>query len=342
MMEPKENFLSCLRMGAHDRIPTFIFDTSFGMSILGKPVSDIYKNGFDAALSARSISAGRGFLGHDGIVGATSCGDTRVFGADVQLFPDRPPMIRRNAFSDPNAIDNHSPEEIDCSILDGIAESHIIIRDLEPDAFITGYAPTPFLLCAVLRGIEHFLMDTMSGNGYFEDLLDFSLKVSNIIAEKICGTGTCDAIMLPGAYDNIGLVGLDTLKRYCIPGLSSVYNAITKYRLPVMFHPHGTLTEDDGVDALDLFLDIGYDCIYYGEDNDHRRMGELTHGKCSVMGGIDTASTIYLGPDERVVRDTNNIIGQMEGKDYIFTCSCSVDYGLDKGRLKLMIDTVKN
>ena len=340
-MNPRDDFLSCLRMDAHDWTPTFIFDTSFGMSILNVPVSDIYRNGFDAELSARSISVGRGYLGHDGIVGATSCGDSRVFGADVQLFPDRPPMIRKNAFSDPMAIERHSPEEIDCDILEGIAESHILLRKMEPDAFMTGYTPTPFLLCAVLRGIEHFLMDTMSKNGYIEELLDFSQKVSEITTERICGTGSCDAIMLPGAYDNVGLFGLSILKKYCIPGLDSVYKMIQKNRLPAIFHPHGSLTEGEGIDALDLFLRIGFDCIYYGEDIDQRKMAELTEGRCSIMGGIDTASTIYLGPDERVVKDTEKVLDDTEGSDFIFTCSCSVDYGLDRERLKLMMDTVR-
>ena len=183
-------------------------------------------------------------------------------------------------------------------------------------------------------------MDTMSGNGYIEELLDFSQKVSDIITERICGTGVCDAVMLPGAYDNIGLLGLDLLRRYCIPGLVSTYGRIERNHLPVIFHPHGTLTEDEGIDALDLFIGIGFDCIYYGEDNDHRIMGELKDGRCSVMGGIDTASTIYLGPDERVIRDTGSILGQMNDRNYIFTCSCSVDAGLDRDRLKLMIDTV--
>ena len=341
MMTSRDCFVSCLEMEEHEYTPVFIFDTSFGMSVLGRPVYDIYNNGFDPELSARSISAGRRFLGHDGVIGATSCGDTRVFGADIQLFPDRPPMIRRNAFSDPNSIDDHSPEEIDCDILDGIAKSHILLRDLEPDAAIVGYTPTPFLLCAVLRGIEYFLMDTMSGNGYIERLLDFSQGVTDIITERICSTGSCDTVMLPGAYDNIGLVGLEAIGKLCIPGLRSMYRRIDGYGLPVIFHPHGTLTEDDGIKALDLFLDVGFDCIYYGEDNDHRALAGLTKGRGSIMGGIDTASTIYLGPDERVVRDTENVLEQTNGADFIFSCSCSVDFGLDRGRLKLMVDTVK-
>ena len=116
---------------------------------------------------------------------------------------------------------------------------------------------------------------------------------------------------------------------------------IKEYGLPVLFHPHGTLTSGNGIDALDRFIDIGYECIYYGEGIDQRKMSDLTRGRCSIMGGIDTASTIYLGPDERVVKDTAKVIDDADGSDFIFTCSCSVDAGLNKDRLKLMVDTVK-
>ena len=340
-MDAKENFLSCLLMKEHEGVPTFIFDTSFGCSILGAEVSDIYKNGFDAELSARSISAGRRYLGHDAVVGATSCGDTRVFGTEVQFFPDRLPMIRKHAFSDPGMIDSHSPEEIDCPIIDGIAGSYGYLRELENDAFIMGYTPTPFLLSSILRGLEYFLMDLISGNGYVERLLGFSEKVSDIITEKICSTGTCDAVMLPGAFDNVDIIGINDMKRYCIPSLKSINRTVRGYGLPVIFHPHGALTEGYGTETLELFLGLGYDCIYYGEGVDHRRFNEITEGRCSMMGGIDTYSTIYLGPDERVVKDTEDVLEQTDDADFIFTCSCSVDAYLNRGRLKLMMDTVR-
>ena len=67
----------------------------------------------------------------------------------------------------------------------------------------------------------------------------------------------------------------------------------------------------------------------------------MTKGRCSMMGGIDTYSAIYLGPDERVIKDTEDVLEQTEGADYMFTCSCSVDAYLDRNRLKLMMDTVR-
>lgn len=171
--------------------------------------------------------------------------------------------------------------------------------------------------------------------------MGFSEQVMKNMIERICPDSICDGILIPGAYDNVDLLGLESLKRYCIPYLRDMKKGISGYGLPTIFHPHGAFTKGPGIEALKMFTDIGYECIYYGEDVDHRKFKELTNGKCSMMGGIDTASTIYLGPDERVVRDTEDVLKQTDGTDYIFTCSCSVDANLDKGRLKLMMDTVR-
>lgn len=338
---PRDNFASCLNMGMHGYTPTFIFDTSFGMGILDEPVSGIYRDGFDSELSARSISAGRRYLGHDGMTGAVSCGDTRIFGATVQFFEKGPPMTRKPAFSEPMALYSHSPEEMDCKITDDISKSNTILRILEPDAFISGYVPSPFLFAAALRGLEPLLMDIVSDEGYTHDILDFSEKASCIINEKICSTDACDSVLIPGAYDNVDLVGLDSLRDLCIPGLKALRKETDRYGLPCILHPHGVMTRGIGITALDMFLDAGYECIYYGEGNDHRMMSELAQGRCSIMGGIDTASTIYLGPDERASKDTDDVLDAVEDANFIFTCSCSVDAGLDRARLRLMMDAVR-
>ena len=112
--------------------------------------------------------------------------------------------------------------------------------------------------------------------------------------------------------------------------------------VPVIFHPHGSLSDGTGTESLDRFIDVGFECIYYGENCDHEKMRSLTEGRTSVMGGIDTSQTIFLGNDERIVKDTEAVLDGSEGHDYMFSCSCSIDRGLDPGKLKLMADTVRN
>ena len=339
-MDARNNFLSCIRGDSYDRVPTFIMDTSFGMSVLGRSVSELYTDGLDPELSARSISAGRRYLGHDGMLGATSCGDTRAFGAEIRLFVDRPPMVIRHAFSDPMDLYGHSPDEMD-GVVDRLVLSNNILRGMEPDAFICGYVPSPFLLAAILRGLEPLMMDLGSGDGYIDDLLKFSGDTVHAMNDRICSEGSCDALLIPGAYDNVDLIGIDSLKRYCMGDFNRMRATAKTNGLPTILHPHGIFTRGDGIDALDMFIEDGFECLYYGDGNDHRRITELTDDRCALMGGIDTSTTIFVGPDERVVRDTSDILERTSGGRFAFTCSCSVDANLDGERLKLMIDTVR-
>lgn len=339
-MTPRDNFISCIEMKEHEYVPSFIFDTSFGMSILGKDVSELYKNGFDPELSAKSISAGRRYLRHDGMNGATACGNTSVFGAKICYYDNRPPMVIRNAFYNPALLYDHEPGEVE-GITEGLVISNRLLRGLEPDAFISAYTPSPFLLATVLRGVEPMILEIVSNEDYVHDLLRFTREAVRIMIDMVCPEDSCDAMMIPGAYDNADLLGLDSLRKFCLSDLRDMGKKARSYGLPTIFHPHGVLTSGQGLDVLNDFIGSGFECIYYGEGNDHRKICELTEGKCSVMGGIDTFRSIFIGPDERAVADTQEILDDTKGYNHVFTCSCSVDADLDRNRLKLMIDTVK-
>ena len=70
-------------------------------------------------------------------------------------------------------------------------------------------------------------------------------------------------------------------------------------------------------------------------------MGELCQNEVTMMGGVDPATTISLGSDERVRKDTMDVLEAMQDKDFIYSCSCSVDRGLDPHRMELMMSLVK-
>lgn len=341
-MNSKENFLSCLRMQEHTGIPSFIFDTSFGTGIAGYSVSEVYGTGFDGEKSARSICAGRRFLGHDAVPGSMICMDTRVFGAKTVQFDDRPPMIDRAAFADPAELYNHEISEIHCATADEIIRSNNLIREMDPDAAVAAYVPSPFLFSAILRGLEPLMMDLLSDMDYVRDIMTFTKGCCDILAGRHAKETESDCSVIPGAYDNVDLIGIEAEREVCIPSLRDMIEIFHEADMPIIFHPHGIFTEEPGMAALNGFIDAGFDCIYYGENCDHKKMCQLTDGRTSVMGGIDTSTTIYLGPDEEVHKDTEDVLKQTEGYDFIYSCSCSIDRNLDAKRLKIMMDSVRS
>jgi len=335
------DLLSCLRGEGSSVVPSFLYDTSLGTAYADIDVRDIYRDGFDAELSARSISASRRVLGHDGVIGSLLCTDCRAFGAEYSYLPDRQPMLARPAFSDPYDMYEHSPNDMDTGTMDECIRSYRLVREYEPDAAIAATIPSVLLMAATNRGIEPLLMDMMVDEGYFSDLMDFSRDVVDYVSKRMFDESGADFVIIPGAYDNVDLIGLDALKEFCIPDLKRIHTRCKDNGLDTVLHPHGVLTSDIGKKALDSFIEIGFECIYYGENNDHSVIGGLCEGRVVTMGGVDSATTIFLGPDERVIGDTQHVLDAMRDRDFIYTCSCSVDRGLDLHRMGLMMDIVK-
>ena len=338
----RTDFLNCISMLPHDGVPSFMFDTSFGTGFAGYRVSEVYGNGFDGEKSARSIVAGRRYLGHDAVPGSMISMDTRELGAEIGLFDDRPAMLTKCAFDDPTALYGHTPADMECGTVDQIIRSTNLVKEMDPDAVVASYVPSPFLFSAVLRGLEPLLMDLMNERDYVKDLMGFTTECCRIIAERHIRETESECSVIPGAYDNVDLVGMDDLRAVCLPALKEIYRVISEGSRPVILHPHGTLTEGDGVEALNDFIDIGFECIYYGENCDHSRMCQLTEGKASVMGGIDTSKTIFLGSEDTVRKDTEDVLDATDGYDFIYSCSCSIDRNLDAGKLRIMMDTVRS
>lgn len=337
----RTDFLNCLSMLPHEGVPSFLFDTSFGTGFAGYRVSEVYGKGFDGEKSAKSIVAGRRYLGHDAVPGSMISMDTRELGAEIQLFDDRPAMLVHPAFADSDKLYDHEPSEMDCGTVDEIIHSTNLIKEMDPEAVAASYVPSPFLFSAVLRGLEPLLMDLLSDKDYVNDLMRFTTECCGIIAKRHVNETGSECSIIPGAYDNVDLIGLDDLREVCIPSLRIICEIMSSDSRPVIFHPHGAFTEGAGIEALKDFMDVGFECIYYGENCDHGKMCQLTNGRTSVMGGIDTAKTIFLGNKDTVRKDTEGILKATDGFDFIYTCSCSIDRNLDAGKLKIMMDTVR-
>ena len=339
-MSPKDNMLACIRQEPHERIPNFVFDITFGCSVAGIPVCDVFSNGYDAEKAAECITATHRLLKNDSCTASLRNMDVRIFGAEIRLSPDSPPITVRPAFKDPLALYDHSPSEADCEILRDMTHGYEIIRKKNPDLSLGGFIPSPFSVASNLRGLEPWLMDIMLEPDYTNDLLNFTKEVSSIFAGTILQRGEPDFALMTGAFDNPDLIGIETMGVLCIPGIISQSKIAKDNGLNLVYHPHCSFTEECNRGALDLYLKADVDCIYYGENNDHKILRHLAEDRCSLMGGIDTSSSIYLGPTERAIGDAKRVVDEMRGSHYIFTFSCSIDYGLDKERVAATMNWV--
>lgn len=340
-MDQRENFVSRLTGEASERTPMFLFDTTLGMEVAGYRTPEVFAGGFDGEKSARSIIALQRRLGHDAVIGSVMAVDGRTFGSEV-VYPDlRPPYVKSPAFRKRSDLYRHSPSEADNGSLKEVVRSYDLVRRHAADVAIFYHIPSPFSLSALFRGLEPLLLDVLLEPDFIRDLVRFCSEVIEISMDVALAASDVDAVLISGAYDNVDILGPEVFADISMGCLMPQLRKVESFGLPCAFHPHSALSEDFNRASLDLMLDSPIDCLYYGEGNDAMKLLDACHGKVTLMGGIDTFTTIYLGPDERVLTDTMNHMDLMRGEAHIFSCSCSVDRGLPLDRMKLMADTVR-
>jgi uroporphyrinogen-III decarboxylase len=340
-MDCRDNFVSRFKREPSEYTPIFLFDLTLGMGVAGYSTPEVFAGGFSGEKSAKSVIALQRAIGHDAVIGSIMAVNGRTFGARMAFPENRPPYTLRPAFADKNDLYGHSPSEIEDDSLKQIILSHKLVREGTPDTAVVYHAPSPFTLSVALRGFEAMMMDTILDPSFVRDLVQFSSDVIDITMEKVLSSCDVDVVIMSGAYDNVDMLGPDAFEDVPMTSLSHMFRRAKGFGLPVGFHPHGVLSADFNSDALGALIGSGIDCLYYGEANDPMKLLERTRGAVSIMGGIDTFTTIFLGPNERVVEDTRRCMETFKGEDYIFSCSCSVDRGLSMERMKVMANTVK-
>ena len=339
-MNPRETFNACMMMEPADRVPVFLFDLSLGMDALDVPTTDVFPGGrFNGKLGGKCILALQEYLGQDAVVGTYRSIDVTAFGGEM-AFPERGiPYIKRSPFKDADDLFRYDATDIADHMQDSV-DSFRTIREARPDLGLLMNIPAAMSTAMVLRGLENFLMDLSLDPGYSHKLISFAADVSRTSVDVMSQRVDLDAVLLTAAYDNLDMVGQDMLREFSFPWLKRSEKHIHGLGIPIMFHPHGGLTENaDSEKILDEMIGMGFDCFYYGETIDPKIMLAHAEDRCSLCGGIDTFTTIYIGPDERVMDDVSHYLKHFDG-NYIFSPSCSVDRKLSLPRLKIMMDTV--
>lgn len=336
---PKNEFISAVRCEGTRNRPTYLFDVTLGMDIAGYATSELFVNGLDGEKSARSLLALQRYVGTDAVNGSVVWIDTRELGNKVE-YPSHGIMYTtKNVLSDdPDLIYRKKKFNVSKESIDQVILSHRIVRE-STDAALVQHIPSPISVAASMRGFEQFLMDTMSEPDYVDDLLRFTSRVDWHVAEAVMDEVLPDMCLISGAYDNIDVIGTDMFEKLSFPTMEGLIKRIRRYDTNVCFHPHGKIS-DSGT-AQRAIRNLKLDCLYYGEYNDPEVLRKK-FPKFSLMGGLDTFTTIALGDVRRVIDDTKTHLDSTSKiENMIFTCSCSVDRGLSHEKIKTMIDTVK-
>lgn len=339
-MDQRGLFLSTLRREQSSYVPLFPRDLTLGLDSANASTDAVFGQGrYDPELSAACVLSLQRRLASDCTVGCIFTYGLEAFGGVTEFPPKGIPYVKVPPVKDEDTLDSLNPTDItEGYLFKGMRRSCEIVREKRPDLALAVNVPGPMTMAGFARGVETLLMDLMLNPDLADRILVFSVAA---IADEMIGMseGIADAVFFASATDNPDMVG-DSFTEHSVPGIRVLTELAHRQGLLSMFHPHGVFSTEDREELLKMSVDTGIDCFQFSEGNEFEYIADACRGRCSVMGGVDAYTTLLLGPDDRIRRDTMRFIDGMRDDPFILSCSCSVNRGLSLDNLKVMADTV--
>ena len=338
-MTSAELFVDTLLRRKAGKVPLMLRDLTLGLDVLNVPTNAVFGERYDAELSARCVLALRDMMGSDVTMGCISTYSLEAFGGLTKYPSDGIPYVSGYPLADIDRLDEFQSGMIVSDLLKGMRRSCEIVKEQCPELGLCVNVPGPMTMAGFFRGVETLMMDVITEPDLAGRIVDFSVDVISY-EMRFLYDGIADAVFLASATDNPDMIGDEAYRSLVLEGLRGLTEQAHSDDVPVIYHPHGVFSTDDRVELLNASLDTGIDGFQFSEGNEPSGILESCEGRCAVLGGVNAYSTLLLGPEKRIVRDTNRFLDELADHHYIMTCSCSVNRGLPLQNLKVMSDTL--
>ena len=338
-MNQRENFLARLKREGSEYTPVFLRDLTLGLDATGLKTTDVAGEDYNAEESARSVLALQNIIGHDAVVGCISTYGRSTLGGKTKFPEYGIPHVVTHPFEDISKMEHHHPSEIYDTLLKGTKKSYSLVRQKAPELAVVLNTGGPVTVAGGLRGLEQFMLDIHTEPKIAHDLMKFGEGMIKIMIETLYEHS--DVVFLASASDNPDMIGPDVFREISLGSVKKITDFTHDLGLPVIFHPHGVFSTEDRTDILKGSIDTGIEGFQFAEGNEPEGILEQTKGRCSILGGVDIATTLLLGPEDRIKRDTLRYLDACKDGDHILMCSCSLHRGIPINNVKTMVDTVR-
>lgn len=340
-MNGKERFLTSLGRRTPDRAPIFLRDLTLGLDESGLSTPEVCAGMYDADKASRSIAALHRRLDQDAVVGCI-----HYVGMEIELlggqvrFPEWGiPSVVMHPFqftNDPSfelldlKRDGPFPNVLKCyaQVAESLGDTTAVVCNLEG----------PLTKAALLRGIENLALDMQFDPGLAGEYVNYATELGDEYLRAVDSSATLDCAFIAAASDNPDIFGPEAFHTYTMPGLTRLNRTARDLALPTIFHPHGDMSANANISLLDDILATGIEGFQFAERNDPRRLLKLMGGKIALMGGIDAFSTLLLGPEEKIIDETDAYLHLFHPwTGYVFMCSCSLHRGMPLENVEIMM-----
>lgn len=336
-MNSKEIFLATLRGEQKRYVPLFPRDLTLGMDSMNIPTGAIFDGEYNYKLSSMCVLSLQKILRSDATVGCIASYSLQSIGGGLKYTEFGIPYISTYPLEDISHIDHIEIASIRNGIVSGMKKASEITKKERPDLALVTNVPGPMTMAGFLRGLETLMMDLLINSKIADRILELS---TNIICEEIeyMANGISDAVFLASASDNPDMIGNNEYLHYSLENVKKISDSVHSINLLTIYHPHGVFSTEDRQHLLRASVNTGIDGFQFAEGNESEGIKEICKDKCAILGGVMTHTTLLLGPENRIIRDVNRYLTDMENECYIMTCSCSLNRGQPLNYLKTMAD----
>ena len=294
-MTPKRRFLSGLLGGRTDR-PSVASVTSVAtveqMEITGAFFPDVH---LDGVKMARLAAGAYEILGYDAIMPYFSVqAEAAALGCEVDWGDkENMPVERTHPWGAPEEV--MIPEDfLDRPSTKAVLDALAILRNsLGHEVAIVGKVMGPWTLSYHLRGIQSFLMETITEPEKVRGLLDRLSEISVTFARAQIRAGA-DAICIAD-HATGDLVSADTYREFLLPRHQDLTQRIG---CPTVLHICGNT-----LDRMGHICGSGFDCFHFDSKVDAADAVREVSGRISLMGNVNNPEVLLHGkPDEAAER----------------------------------------
>ncbi len=342
-MNAEKRFLRPLAREEPDRCPVFLRDLTLALDHAGLSTAEVCSGPYDGRLSAEAVLSYHRRTGQDAVVGCIhhlGLG-MEMLGGEVS-YPERGiPSVVRHPFGgapmdgfpdvDPRK-DGEWPQ---------VLESYRLVHESGIDAAVVCNLEGPLTRAATLRGLEELMMDLHSEPDHAQGIVRFATETALDMVDAFSEWSDC--VFLASASDNPDLFGPELFLELTVPGLARLASAAEDKGLPTVFHPHGDFSAPENAAPLRSSLETGIEGFQFAEGNDHVSLRDGIGDRVCLMGGIEVSSTLLLGPESRIARETEAYLEGFRPWDaYVFMCSCSLHRGMPLHHVDAMLEAVRS
>ncbi|UNC92931.1 uroporphyrinogen decarboxylase family protein [Candidatus Contubernalis alkaliaceticus] len=218
-------------------------------------------------------------------------------------------------------------------VLEGVKRLKEICQGEVP---VISYVQGPMRHTTMLRGFDNVMKDMYKKKDDLRALLDLATECQIIYGTALVHAGA-DIIMISDPSSSGDAISGKMYKEWSAEPTKRLVQAMKRAGAKaVMLHICGNIT-----DRLDQIADFGLDAMSLDDEVDLEVAREILGDKTCLFGNISPATTLYSGPEEKIIAAAKENIEKV-GKDgaYILGSGCIVSGINPPENIKAMVDAV--